>query len=396
MTKKTGKRSPTLGDVIRSAMGAVLAMPWCTPHKEKVLRYIASCGTGLLGWRVTICSECKQRDVTGLGCQSSYCPSCGAHKRAEWAEAREREIVDAPYFHFVFTVPGALYSTIYRHQRVMFGAMFQAAKETLMAMAANPRFLGGTPPIFAVLHTTNQKLQFHPHIHVIIAGVGIDRDTGRRVEAKNPTFLFPARALASGFRGRLIKRVRQLLKMGALQTDRQRKKNLYNSLSAAFRINWQVHTKHATAGPRAAIRYLARYTYRTAISNQRILALKDGNVTFTWKDRKAKRRRTTTLPAIEFITLFQKHILPKRMRSVRFWGALAPNNKKRMLKLLRAGRPSKTQEPNQQYEHQCCNCQSTLLHMAPYPLKMPARIPNTLPIPPPELLWPDRQESPWK
>lgn len=397
MARKTAKRSPTLGDVVRSALSVLLTMPWCTDWKAKVLKYIAACGTGVLGWRYTTCRDCRTEQVAGLGCQSSYCPSCGAQKRAEWTEQREAELVDAPYFHFVFTMPSALYPFFLARQRPLYNAMFDAVKDTLLKFALNKRFLGGLPPGFSVLHTTNRALGYHPHIHVVVAGAGVDPDSGKVVKAKRPTYLFPARALAAVFKGKLIANIRQLLNRGALLLNPTQAAKLRGTLANVYPLNWQVHTSHVDAGPKAAIRYLAQYTYRTAISNKRILRLQGGKVTYAWTDRKTKASRTRTLPVVDFVEMFQKHILPTRFRRVRLWGALANSKKATLLPLLQRALPlprSADQSTKKAEGRYCPYCKSTNTSSLIGTLRMPDKIPNILPIPPPDLLLGIQQVGP--
>ena len=391
-------KSPTLGDVVRSAARQLPLQPWCTPRKEKVFRYIASCGTGHLGWRVTHCRDCGKDSLSGLGCQSSYCPRCGNGKRKEWTEKREAEVIDAPYFHYVFTVPGDFYGTFLRYQADMYKLLFDAVNQTLKAFTADPRFLGGTPPIFAVLHTTNQRLGYHPHVHVVIGGAGVN-DSGELVRAKNPKFLFPARALAAKFRGKFRAELRARRNSGAIQIDPLHRVELDAAVRATYNINWQVHTKHADRGPKATIRYLARYTYRTAISDSRIVRLNDGLVSFRYKDRKRKRTAVDTIPVMEFLERFQRHILPSRFQRVRYWGSLAGTNRKtkhNRLKLeLKAEKDAadRAKDPEERQNH-CSCCKSTDISSTTSRAQLPDFIPNTMAIPPPGFLGQIRQVSP--
>lgn len=331
-----------LGEILREAFPSLARVGWLDDHQRRVLFRLAQCGTGVLGQMQFHCEHCGSVEWRPLGCQDRHCPSCGVRKTEAWAQARCAELLEVRYFHLVFTVPGELYPLFRESPEALYGLFFSAVRETLEAFSRNPKHLGGTPAYFSVLHTTNRRLGFHPHLHVVFAGAAFNEETRRLVLAKDPEFLFPARALAASFRGRFLSGFRELVEAGLIEGFHARSLNLDDPrqlrrfLTPLYGKSWQIRIDAVTGGPEHVIRYLARYTYRTAISNARLLALKDGMVTYTWRDRKTLARRKETLPILEFIKRFAQHILPKGFQRIRFYGALSPAKRRTLLPVMQA------------------------------------------------------------
>jgi hypothetical protein len=338
-TPRAAGQSPKLGEIIRAAIPDLWGVPWLDDDDRNVLLRVAGCGTGTLGKMKFQCDKCEETEWRPLGCQDRHCPSCGVNKTEAWAQARVAELMLAPYFHLVFTVPGELYEIFQDNKTQLYGLFFSAVNETLAKFASDPRLLGGTPAYFSVLHTTNRRLGYHPHLHVVIAGAGWDRTKKRLVKVRNDDFLFPVRALAASFRGRFLTGLRALSKSGTLDWTRPSihhladGKELEALFTKLFAKNWQVRTDPVKGNTERVIRYLARYTYRTAISNARIIRHAEGEVTYLWRERKTGRKRYETLPRLKFVQRFARHIIPKSFRRVRFYGLLAPGNRKTALPL---------------------------------------------------------------
>ena len=319
-----------LGDILRDAFPTVWRVGWLGDHACSVLSRLSRCGTGELGQLQFACGSCGAEEWRPLGCQDRHCPSCGVRKAEAWAAARVEELIEAPYFHLVFTVPGELYDVFRDNPEELYGLFFSTVSETLATFAKDPRFLGGTPSTFMVLHTTNRQLGYHPHLHVVTAGAAFDEATGRLVRVRKDDFLFPVRALAASFRGRFLSALRELAQADRLLWARPSIRHLADPdhlkalLSTLFAKSWQVRTDAIAGGAERVIRYLARYTYRTAISNARLVRYESGEVTYTWRDRKTGARRGRTLPLLEFVRRFAEHILPKGFRRIRFYGLLSP------------------------------------------------------------------------
>ena len=308
-----------------------------------------------------------------MSCRDRHCPSCGHSKAREWEAARCEELVEGPFFHYVFTVPGDLYPLFLLNRRRLYDLFHALVRAVLLAFSLNPRHLGGTPWVMAVLHTTHQQLGFHPHIHVLLAGVGYNEEDEQLVRCPKDDFLFPARALASSFRGRFLSELRRLLKAGELELGsgkpKANRRKWLGTVKRLFRVKWQVHTKAAYGGARQTVAYLARYVERTAISNRRIVKVTDTEVTFRYTNRKLGRKRTKTVSLLEFARLFERHILPKGFVRIRRFGLLSSRKRKELLPKVQelaakaAGAsgwtpPTLTLRPEPAFVERCSECGS--------------------------------------
>lgn len=330
-------RSPSLNDVVRSVSGILDEQPWLDGWQRRVLHRLAACGTGDAGHVQLQCDACRHARWEPMGCHDRHCPSCDFKRSVEWQDARAIEAIEAPYFHYVFTIPGKLYRLVRENQLELYGLFFEAVNDTIQDFARGPRFLGGTPSFFSMLHTTNRMLGFHPHVHCLIAGVALDEATGTLRKLDRPDFLFPARQLASGFRGRFLSGLKKLFQQGRLSLEApanaplQRSRVFYRLVDELFGVKWNIRTDRVEGNPIRVIRYLARYTHRTAISNARILRLQHGRVTYAVTGRGRRKTRRRTLPVLDFLKLFSRHILPKGFKRVRFYGLLAPTKRRKLL-----------------------------------------------------------------
>jgi hypothetical protein len=249
--------------------------------------------------------------------------------RERWLEKRKQEILPVNYFHVVFTLPHELNTIILNNKKVMFNILFAAASKTLLSFGENE--LNGTPGFLATLHTWDQKLHAHFHLHCIIAGGVVSKDDKKWIEVKND-YLFNQDALSLVFRGKFMQRISDAIKSEDLKFAGDTYKKLKNTL---FTKKWVVSVRDPVKQPEYVLEYLARYTHRVAIANSRIKALKDGMVTFTAKNRKKNRTEPITISAVEFIRRFLLHSLPKRFVKIRHYGFLANRNRAKNLKSIR-------------------------------------------------------------
>ncbi len=309
-----------------------------TPHY--VLDCLERCRTAQLGGHRRSCDTCGLVEQAYNGCRNRHCKKCQALARAAWLEARSQELLPVEYFHVVFTLPESIASLARQNPEAIYHLLFTAAQETLQEIAAEPRYLGARIGILAVLHTWGQRLDFHPHLHCVIPGGGLSADRSRWVACRRGFFL-PVRVLSSKFRGKFLAKLKQLHQRGKLKfTGRLRplrKESAFQVLlDEAYKIDWVVYCKPPFGGPAQVLKYLARYTHRVAISNQRLLALENGQVTFRYKDyAKGNRLRTMMLPAVEFLRRFLMHVLPKGFVRIRQFGFLANCHRAKHLKQIR-------------------------------------------------------------
>lgn len=306
-----------LADVIRAHGSEFLQGVGCsaTPHQRRVLRDLVACRTSALGGHVEECDTCGHEKISYNSCRNRHCPKCQGSARARWFEAREADLLPVEYFHVVFTVPQAIAAIALQNKRVVYGVLFKASSETLKQIAADPKHLGAEIGFLSVLHTWGQELLHHPHVHCVVPGGGLSPD-GRRWVACRRGFFLPVRVLSSVFRGKFLELLRTAFEQGKLSFHgnlrRLQDARVFEAyLADTYRTNWVVYSKRPFGGPAQVLKYLARYTHRVAISNRRVLSLRDGKVRLSWKDyASGNRRRIMTLEAGEFIRRFLLHVLP--------------------------------------------------------------------------------------
>lgn len=318
-------RRPELADIVRAVGGDLSARGPLTREQRAALAAIARCRTPELGGQVEVCVACGHRRTVYRSCRNRHCPKCSTLAKERWLQARLAEVIPAGYVHVVFTLPHALNDLARRQPRVVYEALFSAASETLLAFARDPCHLGARPGITAVLHTWTQRLDLHIHLHCIVTAGGLD-PTGRRWVKCPRGFLFSVRALSRVFRGKYLDALRRLLNApldAGLQT-------------ALYRHDWVVYAKAPPAGPAALLDYLARYTHRVAIGNERILGFNGRTVKLRWRDSlHGNKKRLLTLDAVTFLSRFVQHVLPRGFKRVRHYGLLAPAAKAKALDACR-------------------------------------------------------------
>jgi hypothetical protein len=321
------------GDAYRQQHGASLSTA-----QRRVMTAIVRCRTAALGGHVEQCDACGHQRVWYNSCRNRHCPKCQSLARAEWLEDRQSELLTTPYFHVVFTLPEQIAEIACQNKAVVYGILFRAAAETLRTIGADPKHLGAELGFFAVLHTWGQVLLHHPHLHCVVAGGGLSAD-GNRWIACGGNFFLPVRVLARLFRRLFLESLEKafdaakLSFFGALAPLRDRRVFL-SHLRPVRKSKWVVYAKPPFAGPEQVLAYVARYTHRIAISNDRLIGIEEGKVRFRWKDyRNGNRLKTMALTANEFIRRFLLHVLPERFQRIRYYGFLG--NRCRQEKLAR-------------------------------------------------------------
>ena len=331
-----------LGDIFRLPGPAYLTRFGAALSREQkqALKAIAACRTAALGGYVEQCDQCGYRKVSYCSCRNRHCPKCSARARAQWLGQRAAELLPVEYFHVVFTLPQLLAPLALQNQRLVYGILFRAAAETLLQIAADPRHLGARLGFLAVLHTWGQNLHSHPHLHCVVPGGGIAPD-GRCWIACRRQFLLPVKVLSRLFRAKFIAYLQTAFRQGKLGVYGElkslgEKRNFAQWLKRLAATEWVVYAKPPFGGPRQVLKYLARYTHRVAISNQRLVSLEDGRVTFRWKNyARASEPATMTLLAEEFIRRFLLHVLPSGFVKVRHFGFLANRGRQDNVRLCR-------------------------------------------------------------
>jgi hypothetical protein len=261
--------------------------------------------------------------------------------RAEWLAEREGELLPVPYFHIVFTLPQQIGGLALQNAREIYSILFRAASETLLSIAADPRRLGAEIGFLAVLHTWGQSLHLHPHLHCVVPGGGISLDGARWIGCKKQSFFLPVKVLSSRFRNLFLIYLRKSFRAGKLKFHGDMTRLAHPAVfevlcRQARRIEWVVFVKPPFGGPGQVLKYLARYTHRVAISNQRLLSMENDRVTFAYKDyADGNQSKVMTLSATEFIRRFLLHILPGGFVRIRHFGFLANRARGKKLALCR-------------------------------------------------------------
>jgi hypothetical protein len=338
-----------VADLIRAAGDNFLerSRKWFTWLHLKILTAIVCCRTSGLGGHIDECSRCGQRAISFNSCRNRHCPKCQSNARDRWLEARRRELLPVRYAHVVFTLPAQLAPMALQNKSEIYGLLFRASAETLLTVARDPRHLGAEIGFFSVLHTWNQKLLHHPHVHCVVPAGGLSPDHARWITAR-PGFFLPVRLLSRVFRGKFVAGLRDLHAAGRLGfhgalAGLAAPASFAAMLRGLFREDWVVYAKPPFGGVEHALRYLGCYTHRVAISNHRLIALEDGQVVFRWRDSAHhNKKRLMRLALHEFLRRFFLHVLPKGFVRIRHFGFFAHRRRAALLPLcfaLLAARP---------------------------------------------------------
>lgn len=323
------------GDVYRAQHETSLSST-----QRRVMQAIAACRTAALGGHIEACDDCGHQRIAYNSCRNRHCPKCQSLVRAQWIEDRKSELLDCPYFHVVFTLPEEIAAIAYQNKAVVYNLLFAATADTLRTIAADPRHLGAEIGFFAVLHTWGQSLVHHPHLHCVVPGGGLSTD-GQRWIACRPGFFLPVRVLSRFFRRRFLERLEQAFDRGELEffsaLQGLREREAFRHYLAPLRgKEWIVYAKAPFAGPEQVLDYVGRYTHRVAISNNRLLNIEDGHVTFRYKDyRDGDAQKTMTLAAEEFMRRFLLHVLPPGLQRIRYYGFLGNRHREEKLEQCR-------------------------------------------------------------
>jgi hypothetical protein len=381
----------THGDEFRQAHAESLST-----GQKRVLRAIEQCRTAALGGHLEQCDQCGHERNAYNSCANRHCPKCQSLARAEWLEKRQAELLPCEYFHVVFTLPEPLAALALQNKRQMYGLLFRATAETLQSIALDPKHLGAQIGFFCILHTWGQTLTHHPHLHCVVPGGGLSADGGSWIPCR-PSFFLPVRVLSRRFRKLYLRYLEQAHAAGGLQFygDLQHLSDPHSFdryLAPLRDSEWVVYAKPPFHGPDRVLDYLGRYTHRVAISNHRLKELKDGQVSFAYKDYKHEhRRKIMTLEAGEFLRRFLLHVLPDCFQRIRHYGLLGNRHRKENLagcrELLSMPEPLPLSPRNYRERCQqltghdpllCPQCKSGhMLRLTPLPMSRATQIRNT-------------------
>jgi len=326
--------SGELGAILRACLDDHLATHRVPTHEARILRLLAQCGTGELGFAEYGCGDCSHVEVVPRGCGNRHCPLCQGRLAHAWRERQQADLLDTAYFHAVFTLPHALLPLCVARPVELYGLLFDAAAQTLLRLGRER--LGGTLGVSMVLHTWGQQLNLHPHVHAIVTGGALD-PAGHWHPGKRRGYLFPVGVMSALFRGKFLEGLTALKNKGAMPAPPGGWPKLWQTLGQS---KWVVYCKRPFAGPEQVLAYLANYTHRIAISERRIVAFdaQARTVTFRWRDYRvtgAAAVKLQTLPVDEFLRRFRRHLLPRGFTKLRHYGLLANNARRKLIPAAR-------------------------------------------------------------
>jgi hypothetical protein len=316
------KTRPELADIFRQHGERFEKTHRVSAAEHKVIRAVTVCRTEELGGHLYRCDACDFERPVYHSCRNRHCPKCQSLAKARWLEKQTAELLPVGYFHLVFTLPHEFNGLILANKRIVLALLFKAVSQTLIEFGRSR--LGGTLGIIAVLHTWDQTLQDHFHLHCLVPAGALSLDQRRWITARN-NFLFPITALSRVFRGKFLDLLGQARQRGKIAV-------LHSDIKAPRQKNWVVYAKKPFGSPQTVLNYLGRYTHRVALSNDRILDIENGQVTLSYRDRKdGDQKKTMALDAHEFIRRFLLHVLPDGFMRIRHFGFLANRSKKHLL-----------------------------------------------------------------
>jgi len=284
------------------------------PSHKRAFYDILHCRTEAMGGHVLKCDYCGREHYVYHSCKNRHCPKCHGEQTKEWLALRSGELLPAPYFHCVFTLPHEMRDILRKNQKALYGLLLKSAAESLIKLAQDPRYVGGQIGVLAVLHTWGRDLAYHPHVHCLATGGGVSPDGKLWLPARKNFFL-PIRAVSPIFKGIFL--------------DEMKKQ--YPDLvipRSALRQKWNVNIAPVQENGEMILGYLSRYIHRIAMTNGRIISIHDGNVSFRYKDTRDNQWKTMALKAEEFMRRFLQHVLPRGFHKVRYFGLWSPAHRK--------------------------------------------------------------------
>jgi hypothetical protein len=338
------------------------------PSHVKAFADIIKCRTPILGGKVYYCPDCKKYEYSYHSCGNRNCPKCQNDKAERWLEKNNNLLLPVNHFMITFTLPKELRRFARSNQKLFYNLLFKSSSKSIEKLSTDPKYIGGTPGMIGLLHTWSRTLTYHPHVHYIVTGGGLSQDKGKWNKSRS-NFLFPVKALSVIFRAKL----RDLLK-------KDNPELFYSIPSNVWNKDWVVNSIPVGKGDKA-LKYLAQYVFRIAISNNRIISLKDGTVTFSYKESKTNQRKTMNLESEEFIRRFLQHVLPSGFVKVRYYGLFAVANRN---KLSMAGElldcdkvilPTKKTKKVKKFKCSACNKKMVVVKAIPRPTRRQNKAP---------------------
>lgn len=309
------KTSLNLGKIFRRYQTEYKNKYLLTPAKTKVFHAVMNCRTEKLGAHKEICTHCGEVRISYNSCRNRHCPRCQFVKTEQWIHKRKQELLNIQYFHTVFTIPSELNKYFLQKPKEMYRLLFKSCSESIECSCCDRKNLGAKVGVIAVLHTWGQKMDFHPHVHCIVSGGGIN-NSGSWIKSREK-YLVSVKILSKLLRGKFMQQFKIHFPNESL-----------TFLNDLYKKDWVVYSKPTLKDPDAVISYLGRYTHRVAISNSRLIKDSEGKIQFSYKDyRNPGNKKILSLDKLEFIRRFLLHVLPPGFIKIRYYGFLSNRTK---------------------------------------------------------------------
>ncbi len=295
-----------VADIFRCHGRAYAQTHYLLPSQRRALEDLQRCRTAACGGHLYECDRCGYLHYRYHSCRNRHCPKCHGEQTQRWSQKQRQRLLSCSYYLLTFTLPAGLRSLAYGHQQTLYSLLLRSAAAALQKLAWDAKYVGGRLAMLAMLHTWTRTLLDHPHAHLLVSAGGLSAAGQHWVNPKNPAFLVPCFALSKIFRGKFKAGLKRAGLLGQVP-------------AGVWQQNWVVHCRHAGSGEKA-LDYLGRYVFRIAITNSRIEAFQNGQVTFRYRDNRTQQLQRVTLSAEEFIRRFLRHVLPKGFVKVRGYG----------------------------------------------------------------------------
>lgn len=309
-------------------------------QEKGIIRLLSSCRTTSMGSHYQKCSHCGYLGKTFNSCRNRHCPSCQQKDKLQWLDKRMQELLPVGYYHLVFTIPHELNLICRQNKKVMYNLLFKSASQTLLELSKDTKYLGADTGLITVLHTWGQNMMEHPHLHCIMpaGGLSFDREHWVHTDKKDDFFIY-YKVISRKFRGKFLDLLQQAFDNGQIfkgnSPELATKRKFATFKDKLYKKEWVVNIQKPFGRPEKVLEYLSRYVFRVAITNRRIIEVKDGKVLFTWKDYRSGHYRKMKLDVDEFIRRFLLHVLPTGFFKVRYYGIFASCHRKENLSLAK-------------------------------------------------------------
>ena len=321
----------TIQDIFKTYGPEYIKYHKLSKEQWKVYNAIINCGTKELGYHICTCEDCGEEYFGYNSCRNRHCPMCQSYAREKWIQKESSYLLDSKYFHIITTVPYELNDIFLFNSKICYNILFKATSESILELSSDPKWLGAKVGITSILHTWGQTMEFHPHIHSIVTGGGLNNN---HWVSCDKDYIFKVQVLGSLFKGKFLYYLKH--EFDNLITDFKDIKSFNNFLQTLYSKTWITFIESPKGKTENVIEYVGRYSFRVAISNERIKNIKNNKVTFEYKDYKDNSKiKLMTISCEEFIRRFLLHVLPDKFTKIKHYGLLSNRNKKNNIRFCR-------------------------------------------------------------